>query len=91
MKNPYLVLNVNQDATSAEIIRGQALAMRDRKFTPHEIAEARAVMAKPATRLAADFTFPIFPPKGNFKEIRPAVKSSGIQIDSINPDKYSSL
>ncbi len=91
MKNPYLVLEINQDATNQEIIRAQAMAMRSKRYTPREIAEARAILAKPASRLAADFTFPVFTSKKNFDEIQASVKSKGIDINSINPDKYNSL
>ncbi len=90
MKNPYLVLGIKQDASNQEIIRAQAIAMRKKQFSLREIAEARAVLSKPATRLAADFTFPVFAPT-IFEEIRTSVKSKGIDLKSINSNKYDSL
>jgi len=61
MNNPYQILEVSQDASNQEIIRAVAVAMSKRRFSTREIAEARAILSKPASRLAADFTFPIFP------------------------------
>ena len=65
MKNPYTILGVSQDATNQDIIRAVAMAMRKREYSTREIAEARTILSKPATRLAADFTLPIFPARKN--------------------------
>lgn len=91
MKNPYKVLNISQDASSQEIIRAQALAMRARNFSPREIAEARSILSKPASRLAADFTFPIFPKVEDVKLIVATVSSKNFTVDMCNPNKYDSL
>ena len=60
MKNPYKILGLSQNASQAEIARSQVPALRARIFTPKEITEAQTALRKPATRLAADFTFPVF-------------------------------
>ncbi len=91
MKNPYTILGVSQDATSQEIIRAVATAMRKREYSTREIAEARAILSKPATRLAADFTFPIFPVRKKVSQIKPTLKATGLTVDQLNPNKYNSL
>lgn len=91
MKNPYTILEVSQDATNQEIIRAVAVAMRNRIYSTREIAEARVTLSKPASRLAADFAFPIFPKQKKIAQIEPTLKASGLTIDKLNPDKYDSL
>ncbi len=91
MKNPYTILGVSQDATNQEIIRAVAVAMRNRIYSTREIAEARAILSKPASRLAADFTFPIFPKRKNVAPIGPTLKSTGLTLDKLDPNKYDSL
>lgn len=91
MKNPYQVLDINQDATNQEIIKAQILAMRKQQYSTREIAEARVLLSKPANRLAADFTFPIFPPKKEIEEIKASVKSTGLTVDTVDANKYNSL
>ena len=88
MNNPYTVLGVSQDATNQEIIKAVAVAMRSRKYSIREIAEARAILSKPSSRLAADFTFPIFPKRNNVLQIEPTIKTSGLTVEQLNPDKY---
>lgn len=91
MNNPYTVLEVSQDATNQKIIRAVAVAMRSRKYSTREIAEARAILSKPSSRLAADITFPIFPKQKTISTIEPTVKASGLTVDQLNPNKYNSL
>jgi hypothetical protein len=91
MINPYQILEVSQDASNQEIIRAVALAMKKRKYGTREIAEARAVLSKPASRLAADFTFPIFPKKETLPTITASVKPSGLKVADLDPNKYNSL
>lgn len=91
MHNPYTILGISQDASNQEIIRAVAIAMRKKEYTTREIAEARAILSKPASRLAADFTFPIFPKKKNISFIEPVIRATGITVDNLNPDKYDSL
>lgn len=91
MHNPYSILGVSQDATNQEIIRAVAIAMRKREYSTRDIAEARAILSKPASRLAADFTFPIFPKMKNISLIEPVIRATGITVENLNPDKYDSL
>lgn len=91
MKNPYTILGVSQDATNQEIIRAVAVAMRNRIYSTREIAEARAILSKPSSRLAADFTFPVFPKRKNIAPVEPTLKSTGLTIDKLDPNKYDSL
>lgn len=91
MKNPYQVLGISQDATNQEIIRSQATAMKSRKYSAREIAEARVTLSKPATRLAADVTFPIFPDLGEIKPLKATTKPSSLNVEQLNADKYDSL
>lgn len=91
MKNPYKILDISQDATSQEIIRAVPLAMKSRKYSTREIAKARASLSKPAIRLAADFTLPIFPQRTEISIIKPFIKSTGVSIDKLDPNKYNSL
>ncbi len=90
MNNPYAVLGVPQDTSNLEIIKAVAVAMRSRQYSNREIAEARAILSKPASRLAADFTFPIFPLM-EIKPIKSTVKTSGLTVDQLDPNKYNSL
>lgn len=60
MKNPYEILGVSQDANNPQILKAMTTAMRKKEYSNTDIAQARAQLSKPTTRLAADFTFPIF-------------------------------
>lgn len=91
IRNPYQVLNVSQDANSADLVKAQALAMRNREYSPREIAEARAILSKPATRLAADFTFPIFPEIKKIQELKSIAQATDLVVDMLDENKYDSL
>lgn len=90
MKNPYKILNIKQDATNSEIVRAMAPALRLRKYTQREITEAQTILRKPASRLAADFTFPILSNK-NVSPLKSSYKSEEIDMNSIDVNKYNSL
>lgn len=90
MKNPYKVLNLKQDAANSEIARAMAPAIRLRKFTQREITEAQTILRKPATRLAADFTFPIID-RTHIKPLTSAIKSREMNLDLLNENKFDSL
>lgn len=91
MKNPYEILDVNQDATAHEITKAVIDAMRQKKHSSSEVAKARAVLSRPSSRLAADITFPVFPATEEFEEIKANIKSKGLKLDEVDPDKYDSL
>jgi hypothetical protein len=91
MNNPYTILDIQQDASNQSIISAVAAAMRLRKYSTREIAEARAILSKPASRLAADFTFPIFPKRGKISAIDAVVKATGLTVNDLDSNKYDSL
>lgn len=91
MKNPYIILNVPQDANNAQLLKAMTVAMRKRMYPNTDIAQARAQLSKPATRLAADFTFPIFEPFDDMPPLQALVQPEIIDINSIDPELHSSL
>ena len=90
MKNPYKVLNLNQNANNSEIARAMAPALRLRKYTQREITEAQTMLRKPASRLAADFTFPILD-RGKIVPLTSSIKSLQVDLGSIDETKLNSL
>ena len=91
MKNPYFILDVPQDANNAQILRAMTMAMRKRDYPNTEIAQARAQLSKPVTRLAADFTFPIFEPFDDMKPLVTTLQPEIIDINSIDSEIHNSL
>ena len=91
MKNPYQILEVSQDANNSQILKAQMFAMRKRQYSNNDIAQARAQLSKPATRLAADFTFPVFEPFEDMRPLQAALQLKIIDINSIDPNAYNSL
>ena len=91
MKNPYIILDVPQDANNAQILKGMTVAMRKREYPNTEIAQARAQLSKPVTRLAADFTFPIFEPFDDMKPLVATLQPEIIDINSIDSEIHNSL
>lgn len=95
MKNPYEVLNVNQNATKQEIAKALQVAvkenMKSKKYTPQELMLAQKQLLDPSKRLAADFIFP-----AKFQVKRPAkievdVTLQNIVLNSINENEFDSL
>lgn len=91
MKNPYEILELPQNATVPQIMSAMPKAMRKRLYPNTEIAQASAQLRKPATRLAADFTFPIFDPFDDMKPLSASLKPEIIDINTIDADAYNSL
>ena len=58
MNNPYQVLEVSQNATKKEIIKGKMIAMKKRKFSLQDIQLAEKQLLNPSKRLIADFMYP---------------------------------
>lgn len=90
MNNPYTILGLPQDADEKQIARSQIAALRARRFSMNEISAAQAALRKPATRLAADFSFPIVD-KEPIPILESRIKSNEVNFDSINVNKYDSL
>ena len=53
--NPYKILNVDRSADHKAILQAAALALRVRKFSAKEIAEAQKELLNPVSRAAHDF------------------------------------
>lgn len=90
MKNPYTILGIPQDADDKQIVRSQFDAMRKHVYSQQEVAAAQAALRKPASRLAADFTFPIVE-LSELPILSSSIKSEEIDLSIINNDKYDSL
>jgi hypothetical protein len=91
MNNPYKVLNIPQDATKEEIIKGKILAMKEKRFSLQEIQMAEKQLLTPARRLVADFMFP-----SKIKAKRPRlivinVEPENFDLSKIDTDKFNSL
>lgn len=91
MRNPYEILEVPQDATNAQILKSMTVAMRKRKFSNNDIAHARSQLSKPTTRLAADFTFPVFDTEFDLENLKAINALSDFDMSTLDPEKYSSL
>ena len=90
MNNPYKILGLPQDANASQIVRAQISALKIRKYNMTEITEAQAILRKPSTRLAADFTFPILD-EIKAKPIISKIHSVPMNLDKIDPNKFDSL
>lgn len=91
MKNPYEILDVPQDADNAQIMKAMPVAMRKKQYSNTDIAHASAQLRKPTTRLAADFTFPIFESYDGLTELYSSVILEKIDINTIDTEVYNSL
>lgn len=90
--NPYVVLNIDSRATKQEIIRAAARALRERKYSGREIAEAQRELLDPVTKGVHDFlqflgagsvlSRPILP------ERTPGLDAAGIERLSIFDDEH---
>lgn len=91
MKNPYTILEVPQNANNAQILKAMTVAMRKRQYPNTDIAQARSQLIKPASRLAADFTFPVFDPFDDLTPLQAKISLETIDINTIDENKYNSL
>lgn len=89
MNNPYTILGLPQNADEKQIARSQITAMRAHKYPRNEISAAQVALRKPATRLAADFTFPVIDKKP-LPVLESSIKSKEVDFSSINVNKYDS-
>jgi len=90
MKNAYTILNVSQNATKAEIVKGQVEALKAKKYDPREIAIAQKQLNTPHQRLAVDFTFPVFE-STKTEIVNTNIHAEKIDVKQINPDVFDSL
>ena len=91
MKNPYEILGVSQDANNPQILKAMTTAMRKKEYSNTDIAQARAQLSKPTTRLAADITFPIFESYEGLNPLVSGVVLENIDINTIDSEVYNSL
>ena len=95
MKNPYEVLGIKQDLSTAEINQGFNLAqmknMKTKQHTAGELMTARQQLLSPARRLAADFVYPSRPRARRPRAIVWPDTSKEIPLTSFSSDAYSSL
>ena len=53
--NPYKILNVDADVTQKEIIQAVTRAMREKKYTGRELAQAQKMLLDPISAAAQEF------------------------------------
>ena len=91
MNNPYEVLEVSQNATKKEIIKGKMLAMRNRKFSLQDIQMAEKQLLNPSKRLIADFMYPSRIKAKRPKAVKINVTPKNINIEDIPVDVFDSI
>jgi hypothetical protein len=64
--NPYKVLSVDKNVSNKEVIQAVALAMRSRKYSTKEIAQAQQMLLDPVSRGCHKFLY--FIDLGNAKD-----------------------
>ena len=90
MQNTYKILNIPQDAKNGQIAKAQIAALMSKRFSQTEITKALTILRKPATRLAADFTFPILKSE-QMPPIETTFHCKEVDLSSLDADKYDSL
>ncbi len=65
--NPYDVLEISPAASDKEIIQAFMLAMKKRKYTSEQIANARKLLINQKERIIADILRPIIPTVRRFR------------------------
>jgi hypothetical protein len=53
--NPYKILAVNSNASKKEIVQALARAMREKKYSGRELAQAQKMLLDPVSRAAQEF------------------------------------
>lgn len=66
--NPYDILEVSSGASTAEITKAFAIAMKKKRYNPKQIAEARKQLMDSQQRLIADYLRPHLPLIQRFKK-----------------------
>lgn len=91
MINPYKILNVSVNANKQEIKKAELLAMKERKYSMHEISTARNQLMTPSKRLCADFMFPSKIRAKRPKLININTSTKNIDLSIINENAFDSL
>ncbi|NCO76161.1 MAG: J domain-containing protein [Cyanobacteria bacterium] len=66
--NPYDILEVSSAASTSEITKAFAMAMKKKRYNPKQIAEARKNLMDSQQRLIADYLRPNLPLIQRFKK-----------------------
>lgn len=87
--NPYKILSVNNNVSNKEVIQAVALAMRDRKYSTKEIAQAQQILLNPVTRATSDFLY--FVDLGTMKKqlLQEINQTSETRQNSDSPEPFS--
>jgi DnaJ-class molecular chaperone len=91
MKNPYKILNLQQDASKSEIMKAVMVAMKNRKYSLRDIHQAQNQLLNPEKRLAADFLFPAKLKSRRLKKIKCDIPLDNISVNSLNANVFDSL
>ncbi len=84
--NPFKLLNVNYNATTVEIIRAAAYAMRERKYSIQDIAAAQKALIDPLSNKVNRFInfLNTKNPAANIKVLPPEdVSVSSLEYDPV--------
>ncbi len=81
--NPYKVLDLAVEAEAKDIIAAAAKAMREKKYSAREIAEARRQLMNPKQRPVLDFIC--------FADVEPLLRPAGPPAAPCNPDELKRL
>ena len=65
--NPYDILEISPTASNKEITVAFTMAIKRRKYSPKDIAQARKSLMNSQTRIVADYLRPIVSPIENFE------------------------
>lgn len=71
--NPYKILEIDSQAGKKEIILAAAAALRKRKFSGHEIANAQKQLIDPASRPIINFLYSF-----NFEPLKESLITAGM-------------
>lgn len=91
MNNPYHILKVSQDADKKEIQKAKMLAMKERKYSLPEIANAERQLLDPNKRLAANFLYPSKITAKRPQKIEVDIQIPRISVDDIDENALNSL
>ncbi|CAK8714693.1 hypothetical protein GCAAIG_04055 [Candidatus Electronema halotolerans] len=81
--NPYKVLDLSAEAEAKNIIAAAAKAMREKKYSVREIAEARRQLMNPKLRPLLDFIC--------FADVEPLLRPADPPAESCSPDELERL
>ena len=81
--NPYTVLGLSADANAQEILLAATKALREKKYSARQIAEARQELMNPELRPLLDFIC--------FVDLAPLLRSSGTVPESRGADDLTLL